>query len=428
MKTFKTISSLLLASLAGLLLVSLAQARSNDASKKTVRVSLNTKSAVVGTKVTVSGKQLPRRRKVVIKARGKLLTTTKTDRHGTFKHKVKVPVAVNGLLKFRVYIAKKRYTVSLTITAGRLSMPVQLTDPISTISPETTAASTAASPSSSSTVTSATSDPVLVTAGDIACAPGDTGNSCQQAATADVVRTISPSAIAILGDNQYETGSLSAYQDSFAQSWGTLAAPIYPVPGNHEYLTASAAGYFSYFGSSAGDPTKGYYSYDLGQWHLIALNSNSSCSTIACNEGSAQEQWLRADLAAHSNSCTLAYWHHPRFSSGNHGNNSSVAALWQALAAYDADVVLNGHDHDYERFAPQTPAGVADATNGIREFVVGTGGKNTTSPSTPQPNSEVFQNTDFGVLKLTLKAASYDWQFVPATGGSFSDSGTTNCH
>jgi hypothetical protein len=240
----------------------------------------------------------------------------------------------------------------------------------------------------------------------------------------------SPTAVLTLGDNQYEDNTLTKYQQSFDPTWGREKSIIHPAIGNHEYLTPKAAGYFAYFGTAASDPTKGYYSYDLGSWHLIALNSN--CSQVGgCSAGSPQEQWLRADLAAHPAACTLAYWHHPRFSSGQHGNFDSMQPIWQALYDYNADLVLVGHDHDYERFAPQDPQGQADPKRGIREFVVGTGGRNHYAISTLQPNSEAHDSSTFGVLKLILHPVGFDWEFVRDTqtgNGMFGDSGRDFCH
>jgi len=260
-----------------------------------------------------------------------------------------------------------------------------------------------------------TSDPVFVGAGDIASCGRNTDE-----ATANLLDNI-PGTVFTLGDNVYQDGTLAQFNDCYSPNWGRHKSRTRPVPGNHDYHVAGAAGYFDYFGAAAGDRSKGYYSYDLGAWHILALNSE-----IALNAGSAQEQWLRAELAAHSNVCTLAYWHRPRFSSGQHGNNTDVQALWQALYQYHADVVLNGHDHTYERFAPQNPNAQADA-NGIREFVVGTGGIGLYAFLTVEPNSQVRNNTTHGVLMLTLHATSYDWQFVPIAGETFTDSGTSNC-
>jgi hypothetical protein len=259
------------------------------------------------------------------------------------------------------------------------------------------------------------SDPVLVGAGDIADC-----SLTQDEETANLLDNI-PGTVFTLGDNAYPDGTLTQFNDCYEPSWGRHKSRTNPVPGNHDYRVSGAAGYFDYFGAAAGERSQGYYSYNLGEWHIIALNSE-----IPKGAGSAQGQWLRADLAANPSVCTLAYWHRPLFSSGEHGNNSAFQALWQALYEYGADVVLNGHDHSYERFAPQNPSGQADP-NGIREFVVGTGGAALYSFDVIQPNSEVRNNTAHGVLKLTLHSTSYDWQFVPIAGQTFTDSGTANC-
>ncbi len=278
-----------------------------------------------------------------------------------------------------------------------------------------------------------TGDPVIAAAGDIACDPADgsfnggngSTNNCRQKAVSDLLVGTNLSAVLTLGDNQYEDGTLTKFQQSYDLSWGRVKNITHPAAGNHEYNTAGASGYYDYFGAAAGDKTKGYYSYDIGAWHFIALNSN--CSQVGgCGSGSPQEQWLKADLAAHPNMCTLAYWHHPRFSSGEHGSSTSYDAFWKDLYTAGAEIVLNGHDHDYERFAPQNPGGAADP-NGIQEFVVGTGGKNHYTFTAIQPNSAVRNSDTYGVLKLTLHATSYDWQFVPEAGKTFSDSGTRNC-
>ena len=200
-----------------------------------------------------------------------------------------------------------------------------------------------------------------------------------------------------------------------------------PAPGNHEYWTGGAAGYFEYYGAAAEDPSKGYYSFDLGRWHLIALNSN--CDEVGgCGRRSAQTRWLRQDLATSRARCTLAYWHHPRFSSGPHGSSAAYREFWRALYAANADVVVVGHDHDYERFAPQNAEGLADSARGLRELVVGTGGKSLYPFDGRAANSEARNATTFGVLKLTLRPKSYAWRFVPVAGGTFTDSGSAACH
>jgi acid phosphatase type 7 len=281
----------------------------------------------------------------------------------------------------------------------------------------------------------APADPVIAAAGDIACDPADsrfnggagTTNACRMKATSDLLVGMDLAAVLVLGDSQYEDGALSKFRQSYDPTWGRLKSITRPAPGNHEYRRSNAAGYFDYFGAAAGDRAKGYYSYDIGTWHLIALNSN--CEDIGgCRAGSAQERWLQADLAAHPAACTLAYWHHPRFSSGAHGNDSEYDAFWQDLYRAGADVVLVGHDHVYERFAPQTPNAAADPARGIRQFVVGTGGKSHYRFETIRSHSETRSTGTFGVLVLTLRARGYDWRFLPEPGKSFADSGRDVCH
>jgi hypothetical protein len=295
---------------------------------------------------------------------------------------------------------------------------------------------------------SAASDPVIVAAGDIACDPsvpwfnGGAGDAtdCQEMATAGLL----PGADAVLplGDEQYNCGGAAAWAQSYDPSWGQQKSISHPIPGNHEYQTSGgtdcsaqldAAGYYKYFGSAAGDPSKGYYSYDIGAWHIIALNSE--CSYVAslgdCDAGSPEETWLRNDLAAHSTApCTLAYWHRPRFASNDSGGDTSFNQFWVDLYAAHVDVVLNGHAHWYERFALQNPSGQADP-NGIREFIVGTGGEEDEStPTQILPNSQVNAHGVFGALKMTLHPGSYDWNFIhiPGSTSTFTDSGSTACH
>jgi hypothetical protein len=273
----------------------------------------------------------------------------------------------------------------------------------------------------------ATGDPVLAAAGDIACPPGSkvTATACNQKATSDLLMSMQPAAIAALGDAQYDVASLAQFNGAFAPTWGRMKGIIKPTIGNHEVKSdPNATGYYTYFGAAAGDKTKGYYSYDVGTWHIVVLNGNC---TGGCTTGSAQEQWLKSDLAAHPAACTLAYWHQPRFSSGKHGSSTTYDPFWKDLYAAGADVVLNGHDHDYERFAPQSPTAARDDVRGIREFVVGTGGAHFEPMSSVKPNSMV-RNQTFGVLKLTLHSGSYDWNFMPVAGKTFTDAGTGTCH
>jgi hypothetical protein len=262
-------------------------------------------------------------------------------------------------------------------------------------------------------------DPVIAAAGDLCSSSiGD----C--AGTADLLDLINPTAVLVLGDNAYENGSLTEYNAEYKPYWGRQDFRVYPSPGNHEFQTAGAQGYLDYFGARAPGL---WYSFDLGAWHIVSLAGDEGVSAAA---GSPQEQFLRSDLAAHPSQCTLVFWHEPRFSSGaEHGNDTGVSAIWDDLYAAGVDLVLNGHEHNYERFDPQNPSGVADA-NGIREFIVGTGGAEEGSYpfGTPVANSVVRNTGTAGVIKLTLHPGSYDWVFVPAAGFSFTDSGSSSCH
>jgi hypothetical protein len=263
-------------------------------------------------------------------------------------------------------------------------------------------------------------DPVLVGAGDIAgCStPGDD-------ATALLLDEI-PGVVYTTGDNAYPNGTDAEYADCYDPTWGRHKSRTRPVPGNHEYASPGAAPYFRYFGSAAGEAGKGWYAYDLGTWRVIALNSN--CGAVGgCHAGSQQEQWLRAELAANQDRNVLAYWHHPRFACGNHGNNAALTPFWQALWEYGADVVLAGHEHSYQRFSPQDPSGQADPAYGIRQIIVGTGGRSHYVPCF-LPTTEAVNGDSYGVLKLTLGATSYSWEFVPVAGASFTDSGTSPTH
>jgi hypothetical protein len=282
------------------------------------------------------------------------------------------------------------------------------------------------------TATAATPvDQVIYAAGDVACEPGSstTSTKCHERKTSDIILNGGASKALALGDLQYNSASLSNLRNSYDKTWGRVKSITTPIIGNHE---SSANGYFDYFYGSGvnngpfGQRGKGYYSYNLVAWHLIGLNSN--CSRVSCSSGSAQEKWLRSDLAANPRACTLAFWHHPRFSSGHDGDGTFMQTIWKDLFDARADVVLVGHSHNYERFAPMNASGKLDRTNGIREFVVGTGGAFFTGISSAKPNSEVRQNNTFGVLKLTLHAASYDWKFVPEAGKTFTDSGSNACH
>lgn len=261
----------------------------------------------------------------------------------------------------------------------------------------------------------APAEPVLMGAGDIAeCQP-------PAAMTANIIAKLSGT-VFTTGDNAYPRGTAEEFQRCYEPTWGQFKERTFPSPGNHDYYSLDAAPYYAYFGKNAGPTGKGFYRYTLGEWHIVSLNSN-----IDAQRGSAQEQWLRTELTKQPKACILAYWHHPVFSSGIHGNDPKMKDIWQTLAEFGADVVVNGHDHHYERFAPQTADGKADAQRGIREFVVGTGGAGLRSVVTPQPNSEVINDVTHGVIQFTLRANAYDWEFLPIQGQTFRDKGTGTC-
>jgi acid phosphatase type 7 len=270
--------------------------------------------------------------------------------------------------------------------------------------------------------------PVVVTAGDIAVCDRE-GDE----ATAKLVEGIDGATVLTLGDNAYPEGSAEDFEECYEPTWGQFKNRTKPIPGNHEYYTEDARGYFDYFGEAAGDPQEGYYSYELGSWHIVALNSNCGEAQIRCSPSSTQVRWLEDDLAANTDEegeCTLAYMHHPRFSSGEeHGSHETVEPMWEALYEAGAEMVLSGHEHNYERFAPQNPFGKADPQRGIRQFVVGTGGGASDYPILePLANSEIQNDETYGVLKLTLRPKGYAWRFLSAEGGEFSDSGSARCH
>jgi hypothetical protein len=273
----------------------------------------------------------------------------------------------------------------------------------------------------------ASSQPVTVTiaaAGDIACDPAQNVGApadCDQAATANLLGRLHPTAVLTLGDNQYEDNTFAAYQKVFAPTWGKYKSIIFPTIGNHEYLTPGAAGYFKYFNFPP------YYSYDLGNWHIVSLDSE--CHYVGgCAKGSSQEKWLLADLAAHPSLCTMVTWHEPRWSSGEHQDATQMDTIWRDLVAARVDVVLTGHNHDYERFVPLNAAGNPDP-NGTVEFVVGTGGKNHYGfVGASLPGEIVRNDTSFGVIEMTLTSTGYSWRFVDAPGYTFTDSGSATCH
>ena len=262
----------------------------------------------------------------------------------------------------------------------------------------------------------------VLAAGDIASC-----NSGGDEATAALLDQRPNALIVTLGDNVYENGTAAEFANCYDPSWGRHKGRTRPALGNHEYGVFRAGGYYGAFGSSAGEPPLGWYSYDLATWHIIVLNSN--CEVVGCATGGTQEKWLREDIGSHPRACTMAIWHHPRWSSGTtHGPTPAVAPLYQALHDAGVDLLLSGHEHNYERFPPLDPAGNFDPARGVRQFVVGTGGRSHYPFGPPLNGSQVRNDNTFGLLALTLRPTSYQWQFVPEAGKTFTDAGSGNCH
>ena len=313
-------------------------------------------------------------------------------------------------------------------TSSGVGAPPTSTPGQATTSPTSSPSTATVGPTSAGTPPTVTPTPappaVMLGAGDIAsCA------SKGDEATAALLDSFDGT-VFTLGDNVYDNGTSAEYRNCYGPSWGrpSIKDRTRPVPGNHEYNTRDAAGYYGYFGAAAGDPTKGYYAFDEGTWRVYVLNSN--CAEIGgCDAGSVQEQWLRDDLEANPRACAMALWHHPRFSSGaEHGSSTATQALWQALADFDAELVLAGHDHLYERFAPQTATGAPDDAHGLVEIVVGTGGRSHYPLGTIRSNSLVRNADTYGVIRLVLSAGSWSFEFVPEAGKTFTDSGSGTCH
>jgi calcineurin-like phosphoesterase family protein len=268
---------------------------------------------------------------------------------------------------------------------------------------------------------------VLVGAGDIASCRNPEGAR----ATAKLIEQI-PGTVFAAGDLAYEKGSAEEFKNCYDPAWGRFKDRTEPALGNHEYVDPTASGYYQYWGGQAGPRGKGYYSYELGEWHIVVLNTNCDAKNLGgCAAGSPQETWLKEDLAKRPIACILAYGHHALFSSGvfkKHALHPELKQMWEDLYAAHADLVLAGHEHSYERFAPQDPEGKADPANGIREIVAGTGGRSHDLLGFATPNSEVREWDTYGVLKLTLSPGKYTWEFIPEEGKTFHDSGSGACH
>ncbi len=275
-------------------------------------------------------------------------------------------------------------------------------------------------------VTAQSQDVTLVGAADIGgCGP----TPAHSQATAALLDSI-PGMVFVAGDLGYPNGAETEFTRCYDPTWGRHRSRTTPAPGIHEFIAPNAQGYFNYFGPIAGDPTKGYYSYNYGAWHVVMVNDicTSASGVNGCTATSPEGQWLQSDLAANPTACTVAIWHQPLYSSSSSTVTTAMRPFWQILYNAGAELVINGHAHNYERFAPQDPNGNLDLKKGLREFVIGTGGEDLQEFTATAPNSEIRNSSTFGVLKLTLHATSYDWQFIPVAGQTFTDSGSQACH
>ena len=391
-----------------------------------VRLSSSVVRAGASLRITVSG--LPR------SARGNLrfggsLQRVHSDHRGRLRRVLRVPARASGRLKGALRVGRVRARFSVRVRSrGRVNDRIA---PILAAPGTTTSSAPGSTPlPGTSPAPPSGGDAVIVAAGDVACpsvSPGTT--SCGQKYTGDLIRQINPDLVVGLGDYQYDTGTLANFAAYYEPFWGSFKAKTRAINGgSHDFY--GGGDYYSYFGTSAGPAPYASYSYDVGGWHLIALNDYCSDSHVGgCGVGSQWYNWLKADLQAHPARCTLAYWHQPYWTSGaTHAPYSAVSDYVQLLYDHGVDVLLQAHNHQYERFAPQTPAGVRDDANGIQAFVVGTGGRSFYGfNSTPAPNSLVRNADTFGVLQLNLRPDSYDYTFKPIAGNTFTDTGTRTC-
>ena len=402
------------------------------------RVLLDPASARAGERFTLRATGFSRRSILDVRFAGASVARRRPNSNGTLTIVRSVPRIAPGVRAVRVVSGRTAVNLRFLVLP-----PAPPAPPPAALQPPPAAAPAAPPPQSTR---------VIAAAGDIACSPNDpqfngglgTANVCRQKWTSDLLVGRGYSDVLTLGDTQYDCNTAADFAGSFHPSWGRVKPIIHPAIGNHEYkdtnpddygvpgCVPNAGGYFGYFGAAAGDPSLGYYSFEIGNWHVISLNTNdasaTACPIVSCALGSPQEQWLRADLAAHPTACTLAIWHHPLFSSKT--PSAASRPFWDALYAAGAEIVLNGHVHNYERFNPQRPDGAADPARGIAQWVVGTGGKSLEATGTPGLGSNrAAAAQTFGVLELTLKPGGYDYRFVTAAGSpTFTDTGSANCH
>jgi hypothetical protein len=344
-------------------------------------------------------------------------------RHEPFQNILRISLLLMVLVTACASPPQRQKTITEN-TATATQTPVA---PTVSTTPSPTHTSTPAptnTPSPSSTPTAV----VLIGAGDIGYCGSELPYDGDEK-TADLIKSVlsqEPNAtVFTAGDSVYGSGTLTEIMKCFEPSWGQFKERIRPSPGNHDYMTDQGAPYYAYFGAAAGEAGKGYYSYDLGDWHIVALNSN--CDDIACGPDSQQVKWLQDDLRKSGKLCSLMYWHHPRFSSGLGGGLGSVSTFWKTAVEMGVEVVVNGNDHNYERFSPLDAVGNADP-NGTRLFVVGTGGSELRGLGIPQPNSEVRYSGTNGVIMFRLFPGRYEWKFIPVQDISLTDAGTGVCH
>jgi hypothetical protein len=412
-------------------------------------MSVSRATIVPGEQIRVVGHRLPRRARVRLSVAGRLRARLRSGPRGGFRVRIRIPLGL-GPGRYRL-LARSRGVVVVRRLRVRAAVPLSPPRP----APEPAAPPPAPEPSAEPAAPSAPPplEPLrLVAAGDIACRPElvETANACRHARTAALVEGLAPDAVTPLGDTQYEHGELANFNAVYEPTWGRFRAITHPAVGNHEYEgdpeRDDAPGYFTYFGAAAGEPSTGYYRWELGDWTLFALNSGAinwtrdtggnpslpdDCWPVSCAAGSAQEQWLRAELAALPNeACVIAYWHHPRFSSGFGGANQphpETGPLLSALYEHGAELVLNAHSHNYERLEPVTPEGVPDP-GGVTQFVVGTGGRSLhTNPGPQLSITNVLRTDVFGVLELTLSPGDYTARFVDENGATV-DQSSGSCH
>jgi hypothetical protein len=351
----------------------------------------------------------------------------------TFDSKEQGPKAPTLVLNFSTPTSSP----PTTTTGGTPTTTPPTTTPPTTTPPTTTPPTTTPPTTTPPTTTSPpSSDPVIMLGGDIACAPNDPNfnnlngqpGKCHMKVTQGIERTLNPTAVLALGDEQYNSGNSSDFLASYDKTWGAFKQNTFPTVGNHEYGTSNAGGYFGYFGGAAHGPN-GYYSFDIGAWHLVSINTECTRinSAAGCAAGSPQDTWLQADLAAHNNACTLVFGHRPRWSSNSFAS-SDIAPLMTDMYNAHVDIYAAGHSHSYERFSAQNPSGGSEPTRGVTQLVVGTGGSFFTGFGTVVANSQRHQSNIFGVLALTLHPNSWDYRFMADSSTPFTDSGSGTCH